>query len=95
LRYGAGVANSCCFSCAYKSSLSIPGILASGCSHAGAAACAGASYRMAWRAQDLENTALPRGEAWMAHHSSLSLVMTVRFLWMALVLVGASSTAAD
>ena len=31
----------------------------------------------------------------MAHHSSLSLVMTVRFLWMALVLVGASSTAAD
>ena len=31
----------------------------------------------------------------MAHHSSLSLVMTVRFLWVALVIVGASSMAAD
>jgi len=31
----------------------------------------------------------------MAHYSSLSLVMTVRCLWVALVLVGASSTAAD
>ena len=31
----------------------------------------------------------------MAHHSSLSLVMAVIFLWVALVVVGASSMAAD
>ena len=31
----------------------------------------------------------------MAHPSSLSLVLTVRCLWVALVIVGASSTAAD
>ena len=31
----------------------------------------------------------------MAHHSSLSLVMAVIFLWVVLVVVGASSMAAD
>ena len=31
----------------------------------------------------------------MAHHSSLSLVMAVIFLWVALVVIGASSMAAD
>src|SRR5713101_6028984 len=50
---------------------------------------------MARRAHDLESTTLHRGEARMSHYSSFPLVMTVRFLWVALVIVGAISTAAD